>query len=90
MQETQGGARWYLAGYQRRTMRLPWRHISNANDVSRWETIFANRGQTKPFFFTRDTAVPSGTLFCRIGTPLEFGHRFLELFDAEIVLEEEL
>lgn len=90
MLETQGGARWYLAGYQRRTLKLPWRHIGLATDVSLWETIFADRGQTHPFFFTRDTGVPSGTLFCRIATPLEFGHRFLDTFDADLVLEEEL
>lgn len=90
MHETQGGARWYLAGYQRRTLRLPLRRIDNGNDVSVWETIFKNRGQTKPFFFTRDTAVPSATLFCRVGTPLEFGQQFLERFNVDIVLEEEL
>ena len=90
MLETQGGVRWYLAGFQRKSLSLPWRHIREANDVTNWQTIFADRGQTKPLFFTPDVAVPSGTLFCRVATPLEFGNRFLDLFDTDVTLEEEL
>ena len=90
MLETQGGTRWYLAGFKRKALGLPWRHIKNTTDVSLLENLFDHRGQTKPFFLTRDVSVPSSTLFCRVATPLQLGNQFLDLFNADIEFEEEI
>jgi len=88
--ETDGGQRWRLSGFQRRSRAYSFRNIDQDGDWVSWQTIFRDRGQEHPLYFTVNPAVPSSSFFCTIKQALTERNVQTNKINLAITLDEEL
>jgi hypothetical protein len=88
--ETDGGVRWRLSGFQRRSRTYRFEGITEDGDALTWRQVFEHRGRERPFFYIVNPAVPSSAFFGVFAGPLAQSNTIDDLITMDVRLDEEL